>query len=69
MVRPEQVGIYAGDDGTVAHVEFYGHDSIYLVALDGGSIVRSRVLTTPEFRVGDRVSVGFTGRPAIAFSV
>jgi iron(III) transport system ATP-binding protein len=67
MVRPEQVGIYGGDDGTVAHVEFYGHDSIYLVALDGGSIVRSRVLTTPEFRVGDRVALGFTGRPAIAF--
>ena len=69
MVRPEQVGIYAGDDGTVESVEFYGHDSIYLVALDGGSTVRSRVLTTPEFRPGDRVSLGFTGRPAIAFAV
>lgn len=69
MVRPEQVGIYAGDEGTVEHVEFYGHDSIYLVALDGGSTVRSRVLTTPEFRPGDRVALGFTGRPAIAFEV
>ncbi|MDQ3981421.1 MAG: ABC transporter ATP-binding protein [Actinomycetota bacterium] len=69
MVRPEQVGIYAGDDATVEHVEFYGHDSIYLVVTDGGAIVRSRVLTTPEFRAGDRVAVGFTGRPAIAFSV
>ncbi|HYP24902.1 MAG TPA: ABC transporter ATP-binding protein [Actinomycetota bacterium] len=68
MVRPEQVGIYAGDEGTVEHVEFYGHDSIYLVALDGGTTVRSRVLTTPEFRPGDRVALGFTGRPAIAFA-
>ena len=69
MVRPEQVGIYAGDDGTVEHVEFYGHDSIYLVALDGGTTVRSRVLTAPEFRAGDRVALGFTGRPAIAFAL
>ncbi len=69
MVRPEQVGIYAGDDGTVEHVEFYGHDSIYLVALDRGEVVRSRVLTTPEFRAGDRVALGFTGRPAIAFAL
>jgi iron(III) transport system ATP-binding protein len=69
MVRPEQVGIYAGDNGTVEHVEFYGHDSIYLVALDGGTTIRSRVLTTPEFRAGDRVALGFTGRPAIAFAV
>ena len=69
MVRPEQVGIYAGDEGTVTHVEFYGHDTIYLVALDGGATVRSRVLTTPEFRPGDRVALGFTGRPAVAFAV
>ena len=69
MVRPEQVGIYPGEGGTVEHVEFYGHDSIYLVTLDGGTTVRSRVLTTPEFRPGDRVSLGFTGRPAIAFPV
>lgn len=69
MVRPEQVGTYPGDEGTVEHVEFYGHDSIYLVALDGGTVVRSRVLTTPEFRAGDRVSLGFNGRPAIAFPV
>jgi iron(III) transport system ATP-binding protein len=67
MVRPEQVGIYAGDDATVERVEFYGHDSIYLVTLDGGTTVRSRVLTTPEFRPGDRVALGFTGRPAVAF--
>ena len=69
MVRPEQVGIYSGEEGTVEHVEFYGHDSIYRVALDGGASVRARVLTTPEFRAGDRVALGFTGRPAIAFPV
>jgi iron(III) transport system ATP-binding protein len=67
MVRPEQVGIYAGDEATVEHVEFYGHDSMYVVALDGGTTVRSRVLTTPEFRAGDRVALGYAGRPAVAF--
>jgi iron(III) transport system ATP-binding protein len=69
MVRPEQVGIYAGGDGTVEHVEFYGHDSIYLVAMDGGATVRSRVLAAPQFGTGDRVALGFTGRPAVAFPV
>ncbi len=69
MVRPEQVGIYAGDDATVRRVEFYGHDSIYLVATDHGPTVRSRVLAAPQFRAGDRVALGFTGRPAVAFPV
>ncbi|HEV2757367.1 MAG TPA: ABC transporter ATP-binding protein [Actinomycetota bacterium] len=69
MVRPEQVGIYAGDDATVERVEFYGHDSIYLVATDRGPVVRSRVLAAPQFRAGDRVALGFTGRPAVAFPV
>ncbi|MFN2588851.1 MAG: ABC transporter ATP-binding protein [Actinomycetota bacterium] len=69
MVRPEQVGIYEGDEATVERVEFYGHDSIYLVATDRGPTVRSRVLAAPRFRVGDRVALGFTGRPAVAFPV
>jgi iron(III) transport system ATP-binding protein len=69
MVRPEQVGIYAGDEATVERVEFYGHDSIYLVVTDHGPVVRSRVLAAPQFAAGDRVALGFTGRPAVAFPV
>ena len=69
MVRPEQIGIYEGNEATVERVEFYGHDSIYLVAIDDSATVRSRVLAAPQFRVGDRVALGFTGRPAVAFPV
>ena len=69
MIRPERVTIYSGEEATVEHVEFYGHDSIYLVASDRGTVVRARVLAAPEFRAGDRVSLGFDGPPAVAFPV
>jgi hypothetical protein len=51
----------------VEAVEFYGHDAVYLTQLFNGPVLRARVLSTPRFRPGDRVSIRHTGRPTMAF--
>ncbi len=67
MVRPEYLAIASGGDATVSAVEFYGHDTSYtVVGHDGPLLVRE--LRSPRFSVGDRVSVTYTGAPAVAFA-
>jgi iron(III) transport system ATP-binding protein len=67
MLRPEELFLDEGDDAVVEAVEFYGHDAVYLTQLFNGPVVRARVLSTPRFRPGDRVSIRHTGRPTMAF--
>ena len=67
LVRPEQVGVHPGEGALVEAVEFYGHDSVYLVRLDGGPVLRARVGAAPAFRGGDRVAVSYSGQPTVAY--
>jgi hypothetical protein len=67
MLRPEELFLDEGDDAVVEAVEFYGHDAVYLTQLFNGPVLRARVLSTPRFRPGDRVSIRHTGRPTMAF--
>lgn len=69
MVRPEYITVVPGNEATVESVEFYGHDSIYLVQPDDQPALRARVLSTPEFGPGDRVSLGYGGGSAPAYRV
>ena len=49
---------------TVERIEYYGHDAVYLVALDAGGAVRSRVIGAPELAPGRRAwRWTFTGAP------
>lgn len=69
MLRPEDVLVHAGTEATVECLEFYGHDAVYVVRMDADSrLLRCRVLAAPEFRVGDRVAVKHSGRPAMAYA-
>ena len=45
-----------GVPATVELTEYYGHDTVYLVRLDGGEPVRARAAATPRFERGDRVA-------------
>jgi iron(III) transport system ATP-binding protein len=67
LVRPERLGARAGDDATIERVEYYGHDAVYLVALDAGGTVRSRVIGTPALAPGARVTLEFTGAATVAY--
>jgi iron(III) transport system ATP-binding protein len=56
-----------GVPATVQLTEYYGHDTVYLVGLDGGEPVRARAAATPRFGRGDRVLVSYEGPPAVVF--
>ena len=65
IVRPESlvlsiVGLGAGAGAVVERV-FYGHDEIVTVALDSGTIVRSRARGGSRWHVGQRVDVTVDG--------
>jgi iron(III) transport system ATP-binding protein len=68
MVRPEEVVLDDGADAVIEAVEFYGHDAVYIVRMADGTKLRARVLSTPRWRAGDRVRVGYSGRATVAFS-
>jgi iron(III) transport system ATP-binding protein len=68
LLRPEDLGVAPGDGAVVELVEFYGHDTLYDVRLDGGDSVRVRVGAAPTLRRGDRVAVSYVGPPATAWA-
>jgi iron(III) transport system ATP-binding protein len=69
LLRPEQVTLDTGDSATVVLVEFYGHDSMTLVSLDSGELIRTRCPGPSRFVRGDRVSVHPVDLPTVAFAV
>lgn len=65
LVRPEQLRLVAGTQAVIEAVEYFGHDAIYSLSLDGQPI-EVRVARS-EFDVGDRVDVAFVGASVAAF--
>ncbi|MBW3546734.1 MAG: ABC transporter ATP-binding protein [Actinobacteria bacterium] len=63
LVRPESLRVGPGDGGAVEVVEFYGHDSVYEIALDSGLHLRARVAGAPGVGRGQRVGVSYVGPP------
>lgn len=66
LIRPEQLSLTDDGKATVENVEFYGHDAMVVVDLDGQTL---RIRTGPSITVarGDRVGVAYVGREARAF--
>jgi iron(III) transport system ATP-binding protein len=69
LLRPEEIRVDAGEGATVELIEFYGHDTVYLVRPDGAPQIRVRVGSAPRFRRGDRVRLRYGGEPAVAYPV
>ena len=67
LVRAEEVLVHPGDGATIEEVVFYGHDAVYIIRTDAGDVIRSRVLAAPEYRVGERVELKYSGKPTVAF--
>ncbi len=59
VVRPEDVQLSVGEtpNAVVARTEFFGHDQLVTVALNGGRRIRSRIGPRPSFQPGDHVRV------------
>ena len=66
MIRPEYLRLDRGDGATVCSVEFYGHDTSYVLDVKGETFV-ARELQGPRFTVGDTVQISYSGGPAVAF--
>jgi iron(III) transport system ATP-binding protein len=72
LARPEQLELVtdgsgrAGATGTVELVEYVGHDTTYVVRVDGAEY-RVRVASAPACGRGDRVGLRHRGGPAHAF--
>lgn len=66
LVRPEQLSITEGDRGKVELVEFYGHDTVYRIALEGEDLL-VRTMGHPRFRAGDLVDISYSGPPVLVF--
>jgi iron(III) transport system ATP-binding protein len=66
LVRPELLDVGPGDGGVVEAVEYYGHDTVYVLAL-AGMTLRARATGPPRLRRGDEVSVAYRGDPAPAW--
>jgi iron(III) transport system ATP-binding protein len=68
LVRPEMVRLDAGNGAVVELTEYYGHDSLYVVRTDDGTVVRVRAAASPSAKRGDRVSLRYAGPPTVAFA-
>src|SRR5262245_25073698 len=67
MIRPERLRAHPGGPATVERIEYYGHDAVYVVSLNGSGTVRARAIGAPELEPGARVSLEFTGAPTVAW--
>lgn len=66
LMRPEELTLAAGGDAVVTNVEFYGHDTSYRLQADGHEVI-VRALAAPRHRVGDLVSIAYTGDGALVY--
>ncbi len=67
LVRPEQLHLVPGQSATVTGVEFYGHDLMVGVDIDGQRLTVRSGADDPV-QTGDAVSVAFIGSAVTAFA-
>ncbi|MDP1819374.1 MAG: ABC transporter ATP-binding protein [Acidimicrobiales bacterium] len=67
LLRPEELRLSGGGDAVVELTEYYGHDTVYVVQLPTGPVVRVRSGSTPHHRRGDAVTVTYAGAAAVSY--
>jgi iron(III) transport system ATP-binding protein len=67
LVRPETIELEPGSSAVVELVEFYGHDTVYVIQLSDGTRIRSRHGSAPRFARGDAVDATYVGAPTMAY--
>ena len=69
LLRPEELRLAAGGDAVVELIEFYGHDTVYLVRTPHGPQLRIRAGSSPQHSRGDAVTVTYVGPRAVAYAL
>ena len=67
LVRPEELALTEGASGTVDHIEFFGHDTLYYIRSADGGVLRCRTTGAPRFRIGATVDLCHSGVSTVAF--
>ncbi len=67
LLRPEHLALNAGETWEVEQLEFYGHDTLYVLRGEHGQTLMVRAGGAPRFSNGDRTSVRYQGPPTVAF--
>lgn len=67
LVRPEDLALASDGPGTITLTEYYGHDMMVTVELNGDQVL-VRAPARAEWMRGDSVSVSYIGEAANAFS-
>ena len=66
VIRPEEIRVSKdsgkGYEGALTHIDYYGHDAMLTIDLDGShTIIRARVAGPAEFTVGQKVYLEHVG--------
>ena len=67
LVRPEELALTEGASGSVDHIEFFGHDTLYYIRCVAGDVLRCRTTGAPRFSIGATVDLCHSGVQTIAF--
>ena len=67
LLRPEELALTDGSSGTVDHIEFFGHDTLYYIRDAGGDVLRCRATGAPRFGIGSGVDICHSGVRTVAF--
>ena len=67
LLRPEELALTEGSSGTVDHIEFFGHDTLYYIRSADGKVLRCRTTGAPRFGIGANVDLCHSGERTVAF--
>ncbi len=67
LLRPEELALTEGNSGTVDHIEFFGHDTLYYIRSADGKVLRCRTTGAPRFGIGANVDLCHSGERTVAF--
>ena len=67
LLRPEEFALTEGSSGTVDHIEFFGHDTLYYIRSADGKVLRCRTTGAPRFGIGADVDLCHSGERTVAF--
>ena len=67
LLRPEHLALDAGEAWEIEQLEFYGHDTLYVLNDERGQKLMVRASGAPRYVNGDRASVRYDGPPTVAF--
>ena len=68
MIRPENLELLPYGSWSIQSIEYYGHDTMYSLENDEKQLIKVRALQEPNYKIGNKVGIVYTGPPTVVFS-